>query len=145
MTTHGIDVDRVRAACEGQAARPVAGIDDIAAYLARQVGDESHREVLGPLLAGSGASGVVVHCGQEVGSWGDPAVPEMLFSATKSGWSYNDVRVNLLCLALTALFRRSLPDVLRDAVMTPLGASTSWSWHGYRNAHLEIDGARVPS
>jgi CubicO group peptidase (beta-lactamase class C family) len=48
------------------------------------VGDASHREVTGPLLAGSGASGVVLHRGQTVGSWGDPDTPEMLFSATKS-------------------------------------------------------------
>jgi hypothetical protein len=25
-----------------------------------------------------------------------------------------------------------------------LGASTSWSWHGYRNSHLEVGRRRVP-
>ena len=60
-----------------------------------------------------------------------------------SGWAYNDVRVNLLCLALTALFRRSLADVLAD-VLRPLGASTSWSWHGYHDSHLTVDGLRLP-
>ncbi len=213
----------VRAACERQAARPVEGIDDMVDYLARQVDDESHRDVIGPLLAGSDASGLVVHSGLAVGSWGDPAVPEMLFSATKSvvslvagiaydrgmldvdarvgdgvalpqfadgrgrdirwlhllqqtsqwdgqlwgkparvdaqslcegdeprggppgsGWAYNDVRVNLLCLALTALLERPMPDVLREAVMAPLGASATWSWHGYHNSHLDLAERRVP-
>jgi CubicO group peptidase (beta-lactamase class C family) len=80
----GIDLELVAAACGRQAARTVPGIHDMAAYLAEQVSDQSHRDVTGPLLDGSGASGVVVHGGRTVGSWGDPAVPEMLFSATKS-------------------------------------------------------------
>ncbi len=48
-----------------------------------------------------------------------------------SGWAYNDVRINLLTLALTALFERSLEDVLRDQVLELLGAGERWSWHGY--------------
>jgi len=60
------------------------GLGDISAYLALQVADESHRNVLGPLLAASDASGVVTHRGERIGAWGDPSVPEMLFSATKS-------------------------------------------------------------
>jgi len=57
---------------------------DIDSYLAAQVDDASERNVIGPLLAASGGSGVVLHGGREVGRWGDPAVPEMAFSATKS-------------------------------------------------------------
>jgi CubicO group peptidase (beta-lactamase class C family) len=38
-------------------------------------------------------------------------------------WEYNDVRVNLLSLALLRLFRRPLPDVFAEAVMKPIGAS----------------------
>ncbi|MEE4590205.1 serine hydrolase domain-containing protein, partial [Streptomyces antimycoticus] len=53
-------------------------------YLAAQVGDVSHREVLGPLLNGQGASGVVVRRGVVLASWGDPGRTEMAFSATKS-------------------------------------------------------------
>jgi CubicO group peptidase (beta-lactamase class C family) len=60
------------------------------------------------------------------------------------GWAYNDVRVNLTALALTILTGRALPDVLRDRIMTTIGASEGWSWHGYDNAVTEIDGARVP-
>ena len=57
---------------------------DIETYLAAQVADVSHREVVGPLLAASGGSGVVLVGGRAVASWGDPAVPEMAFSVTKS-------------------------------------------------------------
>jgi CubicO group peptidase (beta-lactamase class C family) len=195
----------------------------MAAYLDEQVDDVSHREVLGELLDGSGASGVIQHRGQEVASWGDPDVPEMAYSATKSfialvagvaydrgllrpdepvvesiglaefqcgharqitwqhllqqtsqwkgtlwgkpstvdaqsyregdevhdvepgaGWAYNDVRINLLTLALTALLEAPLGEVLREAVLDPLGASPSWSWHGYSNSWLSIDQGRLP-
>lgn len=61
-----------------------------------------------------------------------------------SGWEYNDVRVNLLCLALTHLFARPLPAVLDEHVLGPLGASSTWSWHGYRNSMTTIDGETVP-
>jgi CubicO group peptidase (beta-lactamase class C family) len=52
--------------------------------------------------------------------------------------------VNLLCLALTILFGEPLPAVLRERVLEPLGASTTWSWHGYRNSFVDIDGEAVP-
>ena len=61
-----------------------------------------------------------------------------------AGWAYNDVRVNLSALALTALLRRGLADVLRDRIMVPIGASSTWSWHGYTNSVIDIDGATVP-
>jgi CubicO group peptidase (beta-lactamase class C family) len=214
-----VDVSAVRAAAARQAARVTAGIEDIAAYREAQVVDVSHREVLGPLLPGSGVSGLVMHDGTVIASWGDPSVPEMLFSATKSlvslvaglafddglldpytavldtvshpaltaagidgitwhhllcqssqwdgelwgipaaadaqsggrpaglpgsGFAYNDVRVNLLCLALTVLWRRPLGDILRERVMDPLGATSSWRWHGYRNSIVDLDGDQVP-
>ncbi|MER5480144.1 serine hydrolase [Streptomyces sp. NPDC002734] len=60
------------------------------------------------------------------------------------GWAYNDVRVNLAALALTALYRRPLDEVLRERVMTPAGASDSWSWNGYRNARLPLADAVLP-
>ena len=56
---------------------------DIAQYLGAQVSDDTHREVIGPLLPASGGSGVVLYRGDEVGRWGDPTVPEMAFSVTK--------------------------------------------------------------
>jgi CubicO group peptidase (beta-lactamase class C family) len=79
-----IDHEAVDAACWAQSQRSTEGISDMESYLAEQVGDGSHRDVMGPLLAGGGASGVVLHRGQTVGGWGDPDRPEMLFSATKS-------------------------------------------------------------
>lgn len=60
-------------------------------------------------------------------------------------WEYNDVRVNRLALALTRLWRRPLPEVFRELVMEPIGASADWEWHGYRNSWVEIDGRRVQS
>ncbi|WP_093911924.1 serine hydrolase [Streptomyces sp. cf386] len=220
----GVDEAALVRAVRAQAGRPVAGVDDMASYLADQVSDASHREVIGPLLDGQGAGGVVVRRGAVLASWGDPARAEMAYSATKSvlslvagvafddgrlrpdepvsasvdlpefrtsrwrraitwrhlldqtsqwegelwskptwvdaqstregtesaggppgaGWAYNDVRVNLTALALTVLFGRPLPDVLRERVMTPIGASDGWSWHGYDNSVVEIDGAAVP-
>lgn len=184
----------------------LAGVDDMASYLDAQVSDASHREVVGPLLDGQGAGGVVVRRGTVIASWGDSTRAEMAYSATKSvlslvagvlfddgrlrldepvsrsvdlpqfadshgraitwrhlldqtsqwegelwgkptrvdaqstregtesagdppgeGWAYNDVRVNLTALALTVLAGRALPQVLRERVMAPIGASDGWS------------------
>ena len=205
----------------GRAAESRWASKNMPGYLATQVVDESHREVLGPLLPGSGASGVVVHRGWVIAQWGDPSVQEMVFSATRascpwspesrstrgcwtcgprlrrrstfrcsrphraggspgrtccsrcawdgelwgkptrvdaqsrpdgtdagggspgSGSAYNDVRVNLLCLALTATLRQPLPVVLGERILGPLVAS-SWSWHGYANTVADIDGDQVP-
>ena len=60
-------------------------------------------------------------------------------------WEYNDVRVNRLSLALLRLWRRPLPEVFRELVMDPIGASPDWEWHGYRNSWVEIDGQRMQS
>jgi CubicO group peptidase (beta-lactamase class C family) len=60
-------------------------------------------------------------------------------------FEYNDVRVNLLALAALHVWRRPLPEVLREEVMDPLGASTTWRWHGYENSWVDLDGRRVQS
>ncbi len=60
-------------------------------------------------------------------------------------WEYNDVRVNRLSLALMRLFKRPLPDVLKERIMEPIGASNSWQWHGYNNSTVEIDGRKMQS
>lgn len=52
--------------------------------------------------------------------------------------------MNLTALALTTLLRQPLPDVLRERVMAPIGASSSWSWHGYANSFTDVGGSRVP-
>ncbi len=60
-------------------------------------------------------------------------------------WEYNDVRVNRLSLALLRIWRRPLPEVFRELVMDPIGASADWEWAGYRNSWVEIDGKPVQS
>ena len=60
-------------------------------------------------------------------------------------YEYNDTRVNLLALAATAVWRRPLPQVLRERVMDPIGASTTWAWHGYENSWVNIDGRMIQS
>ena len=55
-------------------------------------------------------------------------------------YEYNDVRVNRAALNLLYLYRRPLPEVLRSAIMGPIGASDTWEWHGYKNAWVTIDG-----
>jgi CubicO group peptidase (beta-lactamase class C family) len=60
-------------------------------------------------------------------------------------WEYNDVRINRLSLALLRLWKRPLPDVFREFVMAPIGASTDWEWRGYRNSTVMVDGKAVES
>jgi len=60
-------------------------------------------------------------------------------------WEYNDVRVNRLALALLRVYQRPLPEVLKEKVMDPIGASDTWVWHGYRNSYVDIGGRRVQS
>jgi CubicO group peptidase (beta-lactamase class C family) len=60
-------------------------------------------------------------------------------------WEYNDVRVNRLALALLERFRRPLPEVFAERIMQPIGASSDWSWHGYRTSMVEIDGRMMES
>jgi CubicO group peptidase (beta-lactamase class C family) len=60
-------------------------------------------------------------------------------------YAYNDVRVNLLALAALNVWRRPLPQVLRELVMDPIGASSTWRWFGYDNSWLVLDGALVQS
>jgi len=60
-------------------------------------------------------------------------------------WEYNDVRVNRLSLSLLQRFRRPLPDVLREAIMDPIGAAPDWEWHPYHNSWIDLDGQRLPS
>lgn len=62
-----------------------------------------------------------------------------------SHYEYNDVRVNLLAYCLLQRFRKPLPEVLRERIMDPIGASQGWEWQGYRNSWVEIDGRSVQS
>jgi len=62
-----------------------------------------------------------------------------------SAYEYNDTRVNLLALLATGVWRRPLPEVLRERVMDPIGASYTWRWHGYENSWITLDGSRIQS
>ncbi len=62
-----------------------------------------------------------------------------------SHWEYNDVRVNRLALALLRVFKRPLPQALKERVMDPIDASDTWQWHGYRNSWVTIDGKKMQS
>ena len=58
---------------------------------------------------------------------------------------YNDVRVNVLAYALTHIWRKPLPMVLKEQIMDKIGASTTWRWYGYENAWTEVDGIQMKS
>ena len=60
-------------------------------------------------------------------------------------FKYNDVRVNVMALAALQVWRRPLPDVLREEVMEPIGASSTWRWYGYENSWVDLDGQKVQS
>jgi CubicO group peptidase (beta-lactamase class C family) len=60
-------------------------------------------------------------------------------------YKYNDVRVNVLALAALHVIRKPLPQVLREEVMDPIGASSTWRWHGYENSWIDLDGQRMQS
>ncbi len=89
--------------------------------------------------------------------WGVPDWADRPVGATPADWpnrpkhepgtffKYNDVRVNLLALCALHVWRRPLPEVLREEIMDPIGASASWRWHGYENSWIELDGRRVQS
>jgi CubicO group peptidase (beta-lactamase class C family) len=60
-------------------------------------------------------------------------------------YEYNDVRMNRFALSLLRVFKTPIPDVFRDEVMTPIGASATWKWVPYTNAYVTIDGKRMAS
>lgn len=60
-------------------------------------------------------------------------------------YKYNDVRVNLLAYSLLQVFRKPLPMVLKEKIMDPIGASTTWRWYGYENSFVNVDGVMMQS
>ncbi|MFN8346606.1 MAG: serine hydrolase [Spirosomataceae bacterium] len=66
-------------------------------------------------------------------------------NAPGSVYEYNDVRVNALALAAASVWRKPLPQVLKEQIMDPIGASNTWRWTGYRNAWIVLDGQPVQS
>jgi CubicO group peptidase (beta-lactamase class C family) len=78
--------------------------------------------------------------GQTPADW-----PNRKLSEPGTRYKYNDARVNLLALAALHVLRRPLPELLRDEIMEPIGASSTWRWHGYDNSWIDLDGRRVQS
>lgn len=83
--------------------------------------------------------------------WADRPDPNsaqwMTRPRNKSGtvYKYNDTRVNVLALAALNVWRRPLPQVLKENIMDPIGASSTWRWFGYENSWIILDGSLVQS
>ena len=76
-----------------------------------------------------------------IGPWGSPSEwQNRPMYEPGTHFKYNDVRVNVLALAALQVWRRPLPEVLRDEIMEPIGASSTWRWYGYENSWVDIDG-----
>lgn len=60
-------------------------------------------------------------------------------------FEYNDVRVNLLAFSLLKVWRKPLPQILKEKIMDPIGASTTWRWFGPDKAWVNIDGLKMQS
>ena len=60
-------------------------------------------------------------------------------------YEYNDVRVNVLAYALLQVWRKPLPQVLKERIMDPIGASQTWRWYGYDNTWVNVDGIKMQS
>jgi len=60
-------------------------------------------------------------------------------------FKYNDVRVNVLAYSLLQVWRKPLPMVLKEKIMDPIGASTTWRWYGYENSYVNMDGIMMQS
>lgn len=57
-----------------------------------------------------------------------------------TAYEYNDTRVNVLALAALNIWRKPLPQVLKENVMDEIGASNTWRWFGYENSWVVMDG-----
>lgn len=71
--------------------------------------------------------------------------PRRALHAPGTHFKYNDVRINALAYALLQVWRKPLPQVLKERVMDPIGASNAWRWTGYADSWVELDGLRMQS
>lgn len=67
------------------------------------------------------------------------------FKEPGTHYKYNDVRVNVLAYSLLQVWRKPLPMVLKEKIMDPIGASTTWRWWGYENSFVNVDGLKMQS
>lgn len=65
--------------------------------------------------------------------------------APGSFYEYNDVRINRFALSLLRVFDGPVPQVFKQQVMDPIGASNRWKWVPYHNSYVELNGKQVPS
>jgi len=83
--------------------------------------------------------------------WADRPGDDVLGNRTRKHYEpgeiykYNDVRVNLLSLVALQVIRRPLPQLFRERIMDPIGASNTWRWQGYKNSWVEVDGQMINS
>jgi len=50
-----------------------------------------------------------------------------------------------MALAALNVWRRPLPQVLKENIMDPIGASDTWRWFGYENSWVVLDGSLMQS
>jgi len=50
-----------------------------------------------------------------------------------------------LAYSLLQTWRQALPQVLKENIMDPVGASATWRWFGYDNSWVNMDGQWVQS
>lgn len=62
-----------------------------------------------------------------------------------TSFKYNDVRVNVLAYSLLQVWRKPLPMVLKEKIMDPIGASSTWRWYGYESSWVNVDGVKMQS
>lgn len=55
-----------------------------------------------------------------------------------SYWEYNDVRINLLSLALLHVYRTNLGEAFKHYFLQPLGCTDPFTWEGYDNSWVLI-------
>ncbi|MDX1284741.1 MAG: serine hydrolase, partial [Draconibacterium sp.] len=60
-------------------------------------------------------------------------------------FKYNDVRVNVLAYTLLQVWRKPLPQILKENIMDPIGASATWRWYGYDHSWITLDGLKIQS
>jgi CubicO group peptidase (beta-lactamase class C family) len=50
-----------------------------------------------------------------------------------------------MAYSLLQVWRKPLPVVLKEKIMDPIGAGTTWRWYGYDNSFVNIDGTMMQS
>jgi len=53
--------------------------------------------------------------------------------------------VNAMALAATLVWKKPLPDVLKEYIMKPIGASETWRWFGYHTSWVMVDKKLIQS